>query len=364
MKIYIKLLFLGLIWTLSSDAFAEADCTSLLSKVLSNSTSVSKTVKIIFEESSEISTDKVVKAIDDITKFSEGIKTPDDIHLEVWPGGQYINYDPTTNQLLTAKNYVVGKLPGDFYTPGAGKWLPAPTNVTKSEEVTLTITAHEYGHAILYENIILRSQDPEFDKIPYPKIKKERVDTFNKIKDLYRELYRDNPNPARKIQLENILKEETEKLNKLQSIQSPFSGLIKPYNELFADVIAVLYTKRGDAIPEAIFDADAFKHLNPAELKKYVNDNVSGRSFLHDYSVEDISFELSNVHSNLGKARSYLWEHGLKDEINNDNNGAYLAKLLKALQEAIDDSFDQQKEFSNGEELSDHFLKILKKYFP
>jgi hypothetical protein len=362
MKLIKIFIYSALLWSILNSAFAESDCRDLVANILLKRTSVSRRIKVTLGKDLEVNADPMIKAIDDITKFSKGINTPDEITLDVWPAGQYINYDVSTNKLLTAEHFVVGELPDTFYKPGPQKWSPGPSNVKKSKDATMVITAHEYGHAILYENIILRSKKSRFDKVPYAQFKAERIQIKEDLATLYSELYKSSPTLIRKEELEGLINILTNKDSLLTGIGGPFSGSIKAYNEIFADVVAILFAKKGDAISDVIYDKIAFSHLSPAELKKYFRDNVLGRSFLHDYAEDNIEFSVSNSHSVLGKARSYLWNHGLRDELTKDNHSEFLKKVLKAIQEAVDDNFDSQKEFSSGAELTEHFLSILKKY--
>ncbi len=213
---------------------------------------------------------------------------------------------------------------------------------SKSPSYSRPILAHEYGHAVMNTN--MKRMNKEFKE--FLEVNEEmRVFSNDKTMDNYKlkyetkyaELKKQNPDMADE-EIKNFpeisklmeeimayseikMKQQIELLNRLEN--SKFSNLLNDftsYNELFADVTAVIFTEGN---PKAISDALVFsKNLQDYKKMKKKPLNHLARDFSYKGNRIDKWVEEKQVHAAMAPTRYYLYQRFFKRPYYQKGKGA------------------------------------------
>ncbi len=166
---------------------------------------------------------------------------------------------------------------------------------------------HELGHALL--NAKLEEDWPWF---------KGRLDIFRQWGLIIRESF--NPGVDQSAN-SKLAMEQLALLNKYPHIEN-WDWIVSPYHELFADAVAVVYTRDPKALKNAL--------AHPTDPDLQANDE---RDF--SLSHESESWHHDEAHNMLSPVRSHLWSLLSQLEENERSNQEILRALYSAIKEEI-----------------------------
>lgn len=252
---------------------------------------------------------KDVLALDKVTgqvrEISKELSFPSDLEIRLSP----VHFGPGA---LTYKPY--------FITTGIRVKVDGEFLLAKNSAEP--ILAHELGHVIFYQNYSVKN--------PAQKRMEDYLKNTQRLQDLYAHLEKldhevsmaRHKNEKQQIQ-QNIKSLETElrQLQKLtKNVPKEISRLLnigEMYVEFFADVVAVLFKER----PDAIFKPFNIKELQAEGMARH----------RHFQNKETLYNEDQFVHSYFSNSRSHLWQKHLSNPEVLQNKKP---QILKAIFEA------------------------------
>ncbi|MCM2282580.1 MAG: hypothetical protein NDI61_12120 [Bdellovibrionaceae bacterium] len=232
----------------------------------------------------------VIRGVGDI---AQGMKMPDQLLLKIGA----IESNPSANSFFNVIN-----LGTRFGIVDGNKRL-----YTQHPDEMVPVTAHEFGHIIFFENVLM---EISFFKTAAAQFRDLRF-TYRTVSDLREQELSlgGHPRGAReraRVQQER-LEWEAEMADLMGKLQIPrvISHVIKPYNEFFADVVAVLYTEKPDAISDSVhFTMPA----RPRQRNKAYIMSVHNRAFERE-GVAPRALQIP--HGVFARTRWAIWEEFL-----------------------------------------------------
>lgn len=195
----------------------------------------------------------------------------------------------------------------------------AKTSVLKKHPVySRTILAHEYGHALFYETL------------------RKRQESFAQAMNRWPSYWDfDSPSTA------------------------PLYDLTLPYNEFFADLVAVLYAKD----PAAIRKSLSFTGMSPKQKKEFLLRDFSARN-IDTIPIPKNRRGAPIPHTLLGPTRSYLGNKILKNPLYRNQPGLVAAKVLNAIALEIESGYTQtQVTQLSIKEMNDRLIERIAREF-
>ncbi len=128
--------------------------------------------------------------------------------------------------------------------------------------------------------------------------------------------------------------------------------ILSPYNELFADVIAILFSRNS----HAMFEALKYPSMSEAETKM-----LSYRDFSISHGLE--GWKESEAHSFFAPVRNYIWEHYLKNVIDESasTQRETVLKLLTTIKQEIQFYYHHTEKFGPYECNKSLIANLMKK---
>jgi len=214
-------------------------------------------------------TDKQVavfkKVIDDLNASLGGLAVPKGAEIQVFIEHSAPVADPLEMSVKAGVRYV-----NTIPSVGIARFKSKPKNEDlknyyKTPSFSVPILAHEYGHLIFNENYgprepIWRDTIEGFKKLlPVLAEKNQELDAIElEVNKVFGQMSGEMT-PEKRIGLIvkiNELQNEAGKISdEIFELQAPFKGVfdrISPYNEFFADVVAVLYTGNSGIIDRSV----------------------------------------------------------------------------------------------------------------
>ncbi|MCT4643072.1 MAG: hypothetical protein N4A33_12345 [Bacteriovoracaceae bacterium] len=227
----------------------------------------------------------------------------------------------------------------------AGPLINVPTTLlvqglTKHPRYTKTVWVHEYGHAILDENLKTKVRGWKtlhlyLEKYIHASIKSARAeDKIIKLQDIMDEL--ENQGHAKealkiKNKLDKVVKESDfldERVYKLEAEllkREKLNIMAMPYHELFADVLAVVYDKDGAAVSKALSRTKFMNHHH----QEY-RTSVRHRDFTdRNNRIDRFKGSVHDIHGYFAPVRYHLWTNYLR-------RPSYLRESSKTLKKVLD----------------------------
>ena len=162
-----------------------------------------------------------------------------------------------------------------------GRELGPSRTYTKNPTFSQAILAHEYGHLIFRENFIriepkMREAEAVFPQTLEPR---KKVDTLDAELDLLRKQLPTLSWDEKSVVWKRMHELETEKnqliaqVMELMQIPTKLNERLDPYDEFFADVVAVLQTENPSAVSEATKFTILQQKVGKPKLLKFSDDS-------------------------------------------------------------------------------------------
>jgi hypothetical protein len=244
--------------------------------------------------------DFYIQAIEKVDKAlletSAILRVPDKpLEIEFRAVGQLATASPRKDRILISSPY-------QYYTAmNTFRQNPNSKTYTRHPVYSAPILMHEYGHAILRHN--LRRLVPAYEKaFSLEEDMLSYVDQGKRIIGRYRAV-KENASKEVLRQLEAEIKANMETFRKLnQDLQRPETQrlleTLTPFDEFFADLVAVSTTKN----PKAIFLINHF----PNEKLRMKKSQTPGDPRYDDWIYRDFSHENNRLESWSGRLKSEL----------------------------------------------------------
>lgn len=221
-----------------------------------------------------------------------------------------------------------------------------------SRKMSLAVFAHEYAHAyfatgfklpfegqyLTQEQIVERlkqTAEKVYGDLREPELWKKWQDQI-KLKN-------EEATQQAKTDWENAITRGVRLLAPLESLYRNYSHIILPYNELFADLIAVSLFGKASVIADALgipkvypfigFDSEALLKRHSAQYRKDFDLALRPRDFSQNIDVRDFVPDPDLMHYTLlDPTRSYVYRK-YKEYITGAKGGSFAKAYLEATQE-------------------------------
>ncbi|MBS1983458.1 MAG: hypothetical protein JST16_04735 [Bdellovibrionales bacterium] len=196
---------------------------------------------------------------------------------------------------------------------GTGKFTKHPTH-------SRAILAHEYGHAVFFESMRLRSEKFALAMNKWPSY--WEFDHYPQTMRMH--------------------------------------DMIEPYNELFADLTAVLQAKDLSAMRKSF----SFSGMSEADRKGYLLRDFAARN-TNATPIPTTRRGVPIPHALLGRTRSFLGSNILTNPLYRNEPGATAAKVLNAIALEIEERYtNPDLQNLSVQTMNDRLIEKLAKEFP
>lgn len=154
---------------------------------------------------------------------------------------------------------------------------------------------------------------------------------YNEQDKLASELEKEN-DPFKVVAIQTRLKEITQKMKEIhKTFDEAFilNNISASYNEFFADIIAVIYSQKGDAIYDALFRTGLGFETN----KSFIARDFTNRS--NEITKWNPTQDDLEIHNLLAPARYHVWKYYLDNPVYAHNKGVIAKEVLKAISREI-----------------------------
>ncbi len=208
--------------------------------------------------------------------------------------------------------------------------LPYSLTIDKFEKHpnhTLNVWSHEFGHAIFNES--MGKLIPKWNDLKFAMAL--LMPLYNEQGKLASELEKEN-DPFKVVAIQTRLKEITEKMKEIRkTFYEAFilNDISASYNEFFADIVAVIYSQKGDAIYDALFRTGLGFETN----KSFIARDFTNRS--NEITKWNPTQDDLEIHNLLAPARYHVWKYYLDNPIYAHNKGVIAKESLRAISREI-----------------------------
>ncbi len=257
-----------------------------------------------------------------VGEIARGLQMPERVHFSVAAVAENPSAESFSGVIKVGRTLGAVDEKGRLYTQHPNEMLP--------------VIAHEFGHMVFHENILMeldlvRRAQPAMRELV--EIEKVLNKLYARIEELAKSSHPRAIAEAEKVERE-IARWTKEAERAVQRIE-PVLGVLDattPYNEFYADVIAVLYSGKPNSVAQAIHIATPAR--GGSAERRFRRSEIRNRQFSRRGT--DRPLIVASPHAVFYQAREMIWDEFLKrPNVMNGKKNAVLHGVTRAVRAEV-----------------------------